>query len=492
MARRCIGIDIGPSYLRAVQMVNAAGRLSIEKVFYRQMRRTTDSPEKILKKLASGYGFDRRADVAVAMPQQSVFFSKFETDRDGLEKLKNGDFASLENNFPIASDDLVIRLYSHISNDRQGFSVLAAAVSKQLLAERVESVSQAKLKTALVDSAIFAIYSSIAHSHPEINTGRAFIAHIGGCHITLAAVRNNRLLIIRNVPTGTGAARDEGSVSKEIAELLVQQATITSQKVFADKPDSDTKFFIVAEENMCGHLAEYVRKNLTSSVIIVAPYAGLNVPPEYKPDPMFAVAVGLALRAQSAEKSCGVNFLAGKKEAAITRLDVKKEAVCFIALICAIFFVWLVSLFVRLSYLEKTYAALKEDINTTFKKALPQENNVVSPLVQLEQQLQSISSDYAVFGPAAAAEPLDVLYVLSSTIEPELGISIENVLITTESVRLTGTSLSFESVYQLQRQLSGERRFSNVDVQDIATEQKGGLVHFNMLISLAKERFQCI
>ncbi|GAH96597.1 unnamed protein product, partial [marine sediment metagenome] len=72
MVKRCIGIDIGSSYLRAVQIVRTGDELCIEKVFSAQTRRSKDSPPEILKRLSSKYGFDLRADIAISMPHDAV------------------------------------------------------------------------------------------------------------------------------------------------------------------------------------------------------------------------------------------------------------------------------------------------------------------------------------------------------------------------------------------------------------------------------------
>ena len=88
MVKRCIGIDIGSSCLRAVQVSRAGKGFHIEKVFSLQTRRGSDSAPEILRSLTSKYGFDRRADVAVSMPSDAVFFRNLETDFAGLEHIR--------------------------------------------------------------------------------------------------------------------------------------------------------------------------------------------------------------------------------------------------------------------------------------------------------------------------------------------------------------------------------------------------------------------
>jgi hypothetical protein len=142
----------------------------------------------------------------------------------------------------------------------------------------------------------------------------------------------------------------------------------------------------------------------------------------------------------------------------------------------------------RLSQLETKYARVKNEIRESFQMALPQEENIVNPLVQLGQKLQSLKQDYALLGPISSVgtAPLEVLHVITTSTPPEVDISLDDMLITTESVRLTGTSESFESVYNWQRLLQGVPQFSTVDVgQDTQREPEGGQVRFTVLVSFA-------
>ena len=67
----------------------------------------------------------------------------------------------------------------------------------------------------------------------------------------------------------------------------------------------------------------------------------------------------------------------------------------------------------------------------------------------------------------------------------EININIEDMLITTESVRLMGTSQSFDSAYNWQRLLQDAPEFSTVEVQYIQREPEGELVHFTVIASFA-------
>ena len=158
-----------------------------------------------------------------------------------------------------------------------------------------------------------------------------------------------------------------------------------------------------------------------------------------------------------------------------------------VVLLAAIAVVSLAGLFVRLLQLEGEHARVQNEIKEVFQRTLPEEKNIVNPLAQLDQKLQSLRKDYSLFGPISGADigPLDVLYAITTSTPPEININLEDMLIIAESVRLTATAKSFESAYNWQRRLQGAPQFSTVDIRDIQREPEGERVHFTVLVSFA-------
>ena len=110
--QRSIGIDIGRSHVRAVQMAQTPEGLRLEKTFATQVRRSTDSLSGILRSLTEEHGFDPRAEVAVSLPHHVFFFADVKTDTAGLERLRAGDTADLNSYFPIQPEDLITQICS--------------------------------------------------------------------------------------------------------------------------------------------------------------------------------------------------------------------------------------------------------------------------------------------------------------------------------------------------------------------------------------------
>ena len=486
MVKRCIGIDIGFSYLRAVQIARTADELCIEKVFSAQTRRSKDSPQEILRQLSSKHGFDYRADVAISMPHDAVFYRNLETDFAGLEQIQRLTKSALAHNIPIEPDQIVAQACSRRQLPDDKYSVLTAAVSKASLQDRLNILAGAKIHPNLVETAIFAIHSTIAVNHPEIATGRAIIAYIDDTYLTLAVTENNNILIVRNIPIASQSDNNTDLSPEKIAEILTQEVEVTWRKVFGTDIEQETKIYLATGGDVSGDLEAAVKESLRCQIVAVEPYAMVKRSFDKNGDAGICVAEGLALRALAPEKTVGINFLEADNAGTKPTLNLKKELIICAALAAAIVVVSFVGLFVRLLHLETKYTNIKNEIEEVFQNTLPEEKNIVNPLVQLEQQLVSFRKDnqlFASFYPTNLS-PLKVLHSITSNTPSQGNIRIDDLLITTESVRLKGTCDSFDSVYQWQRLLQNTPGFMLVDVQDVQKDARANAIHFIILISL--------
>ena len=156
------------------------------------------------------------------------------------------------------------------------------------------------------------------------------------------------------------------------------------------------------------------------------------------------------------------------------------------ALVGSIIIIALAGLFIRFSRLESEYARLQNNINSVFRQTLPEEKNIVNPLVQLDQKLKVLQTDYKSFGSALPDfGPLEILHTVTESIPSQSNISIDNILITTESIRITGSTQSFEYLYNWQEILQEVPEFTAVDVHNPNRDTQSKTVRFTILISLA-------
>jgi Tfp pilus assembly protein PilN len=489
MIKRCIGIDIGSSCICAVQVMRTDDGFCVEKVVGTQIRRSTDSPGEVLRLLFNRHGFDRRAEVAISMPHDAVFFRNLETDSEGLEQIREGNWSALEHNFPVGAEKIIAQVYSYNPTPDGKYSVLTAATTMQSLHERLNIFAEAKLHPGMVEAAIFAVHSTVAVNHPEIMAGQAIIAYIDGCYLTLAIIRDNDIVVVRSIPVITESEDDIKSVQKQMAHVISREAQITWQKVFGTDIEQNTKIYLISTGQISNYMVLKIGKKLRSETTIVDCYATVENLSRQMVDIQVCVAEGLALRVLAPEQTKGINFLEADKADAAPALNLRKEFVFCAALICAIAVFLLVGLFTRLSHLEAAYARIKNETTEIFQATLPDEKNVVNPLVQLEQKIESFRRDSGLFASLSDSglSPLDALYKISVNSPLRENIKVDDILIVADTVRINGTCDSFEPVYQWQQLLQENPGFTFVEVKDIQKQSKSGVVNFTMLLSLSTQ-----
>jgi Tfp pilus assembly PilM family ATPase/Tfp pilus assembly protein PilN len=486
MIKRCIGIDIGLSYLRAVQIMRTEEELCIEKVFSTQTRRSKDSPQEILRSLSSNHGFDLRADVAVSMSHDAVFYRSLETDIAGLEQISRYTRSALEHNIPMPQEQIIAQTCSRRGLPDDKYSVLTAAVAKSSLRERLNILAGAKIHPNLVETAIFALYSTIATNHPEITNDKAIIVYIDESYLTLGVAENGNILTVRNIPIVSEPDNNTDSVPDQVAEVLIHEAKVTWRKVFDTDVEQETTIYLAATSDIYDCLEAAITGNTGCRTVIVEPYARVKCIPEHNGNNEICIAEGLALRGLAPDKTVGINFLDADYADTKPALDLKKELVICAMLTAAIVIISSVGLFVRLLHLESKYANIKNEMREIFQRTVPEETNIVNPLVQLEQKLEAFRKDsqlFTSFYPTNLSS-LKVLHSITTNTPTQGNIKINDLLITTESVRLQGTCDSFDSVYQWQRLLQEIPGFTLVDVQDVQKNPGGNTIHFTVLISL--------
>lgn len=488
MAKRCIGIDFGSSYFCAVQLSQSDRSFSVEKVFSVPVYSDTDSPQSLLRTLTGKHGFDRRADIAVSLPQDAVFFRNLETDSVSDEQITQLSAADLklEHNFPIQPDQTVAQICSYRQLPGEKVSLLVAAVKRESLHQTLNTLTQAKLHPVRVEASIFAVHAAVMTNHPESMTGRVIIAYINESRLTLAIIQNNDILLVRNIPTVAFSSENTPTAQERIAEVLSSEAEITWRKVFGEQIEKNTKIYLATGTNASDDLKLSLKQNLQYQVIIVDPYAEVKCSAQSNTNAEISVAEGLALRQLAPEKTSGVNFIEADNANIKPDLNLKKELTICAILVAAIIAVSLAGLFIRLSNLEKKHTRIKNEIKNVFQQILPDEKNIVNPLAQFEQKLQSLRRNYKLFSPISAAGlgPLEVLYAITESVPVKVGININSMMINAESVRLTGISRSFESVYNWQKLLEKTQGFSNIDVQNLKRKPESQMVQFTMVMSL--------
>jgi type II secretory pathway component PulL len=296
--------------------------------------------------------------------------------------------------------------------------------------------------------------------------------------------------MVRHVPIVDGSGDSDEADAQRIADVLSGEVEIVWERLFDEGLDDGTRVYLAGNGGASAALRSAIEENLQCQTIVVNPLAKMLLKDLHRVPSDLLVAEGLAIRALTPEKTAGVNFLEAAPAAVKPALNVKKQVALCTVLGVAIVVVSLIGLLLRLHRLEHQYAAVKSEMKAVFQRTLPDEKNIVNPLAQLDQRLRALRKDYAVFGSISgtSAGPLDVLQAIAAHTPLEMKISLDDVQVTAQSIRLTGTSDSFESVYHWQDLLANALHSSTVDVRDVRREPDSKTVHFVLLASITREK----
>jgi len=485
MAKKSIGIDIGRSHVRAVQMTRTTEGYSVEKAFGIQTRRSTDSPVNVLRALTTQHGFDRRAEVAVCLPHHAVFFADTEVDAATLQKLRTGDTSTLKDDFPIPAEKAVVQVCSTRQLSNEQYSVLVAATSSDLLEEELGLLGEGKLQPASVETPITAAHTAVAFNHPESQRGTALILCVEQTTLNLAVVHEANLLVVRNIPLLISGESDTEAIARQVTEVLGREIEITWRKLFDADPDADLRVYLVSESRTARYLAGAIEADANCHVTLVDPYAGMEEAPTDEVRFPVCIAEGLALRRLLPEQTGTVNFLLPHNTRDRSPLHARKQLLACGGLLIATVLAWVVGLFLQLSLLESQNIEIRRQIDEVFRQTLPEERNIVNPMAQLQQKLDSFDTDTAMLTPFQTGRltPLEILRVLS-THQPSQGdLRFDDLLVAADSVRVTGSCNSFTAFSQWQRVLEEIPGFHTVDVPKQEKNAKTGKVHFTLSLS---------
>jgi len=487
MVKKSIGIDIGRFHLRAVQIAQTADGPRIERVFGKPTRRSTDCPVDMLRALTTEQGFDRHADVTVCLPHQAIFFADLEVDTATLYRLRAGDLSSLRDDLPIVAEKAIIQVCSTRQLPNGRHSALVATTSTDLLQEELTLLDEAKIGVTRIEAPITAACTAVGHNHPESQEGTALVAVIDESVLSLAVLQEGSLIMIRNIPLRISRDSDMESISRQVTGLLDREIEITWRKLFGVDAEADLRVFLIASSGTILPLTTAIQEEIVCRVIPVNPYARVEHDDTIRAGFPICVAEGLALRRLLPREAAQIDFLHAQATQTQDASNLRKELLVCGGLLAATVVVWILGLFVHLSRLESQYMHLRRQIQDVFEQTLPDEK-CVSPLVQLEQKLESFHEDsgwLTSFRPGRL-RPLEILSTLSTHHPTDGSLEFDDVFIAGDSVRVTGHCDSFATLSGWQRTLEETPDFEIVDGPNPGRDAKTGPVRFTLSLSSRK------
>jgi general secretion pathway protein L len=137
--------------------------------------------------------------------------------------------------------------------------------------------------------------------------------------------------------------------------------------------------------------------------------------------------------------------------------------------------------------LNTRYEALRQEIRRVFTTALPDQQTIVSEKAQLQDAVAALQSRQRLMT-GAAASPLELLRQLSSTLPEQVNLDLDEWTLDDESVRLRGTTTSFDAAETIKTAAAGLGVFREVQLKDVKTTAGGKKVSFALQMLFPQEK----
>jgi type IV pilus assembly protein PilM len=347
MAKNCIGLDIGSSSVKVVQIKETSKGLQLVNFGFEPLPAQTivdgaimnqGAVVEAIRTLRDNLGIKGR-EVATAISGHSVIIKKIKVPPMTPEELEEQIPWEAEHHIPFSKDDVEID-HQLVGNDVGGgqMELLLVAAKKEVVADYSMVIREAKLVPMIMDVAAFTIQNAFEANYPVVPEEAIAIINVGATLSNINIIAGGTSAFTRDVTVGGNAYTEEiqkrlnvsqeeaeawkiGSSGESVSEVVPQEVEAVIASVsdgVAGKFQRSLDFYLASSSDatitkiyLCGgsakiaSLQKALEAKSRTAVEVMDPFRKIAVD-ERRFDIAFvqhhsaeaAVAVGLSLRRQ--------------------------------------------------------------------------------------------------------------------------------------------------------------------------------------------------
>ena len=226
MAKQCIGLDIGSSSVKAVQLRKKGTTWALQAFGMQPLVPQTIVDGTIMDQSAVADAIRqlwarlklRQKEVAIAIAGHSVIIKKISVPQMSPETLAANIRTEAEHHIPFGKDD--VELDYHVTNQASASGqteLLLVAAKKEVVADYVQCVRDAGLAPLVVDVAAFASQNGFEANYPLDPRETVVLINTGAAISNINIVRSGVSLFTRDVTIGGNAYTEEIQKHLQIA-----------------------------------------------------------------------------------------------------------------------------------------------------------------------------------------------------------------------------------------------------------------------------------
>jgi type IV pilus assembly protein PilM len=218
MAKQCIGLDIGSSSVKAVQLRKKGTGWALQAFGMQPLVPQTIVDGTIMDQSAVSEAIRalwsrlklRQKEVAIAIAGHSVIIKKISVPAMKADELAANIKVEAEHHIPFGRDDVEIDY--HVTNPQNSSGqteLLLVAAKKEVVADYIQVVRDASLIPSVVDVAAFASQNGFEINYPLDPRETIVLINVGAAISNINIVRSGVSLFTRDVTIGGNAFTEE-------------------------------------------------------------------------------------------------------------------------------------------------------------------------------------------------------------------------------------------------------------------------------------------
>jgi general secretion pathway protein L len=459
MSRRFFGIDIDRSSVRVAIAGEEKGEIRLLAILHAPCD-PPGEPDSALQELL---GADKQLGdrMAAALPAGVAFVRRLTFPFAESRKITAALPFELAARLPTSIDDFI--LAHQPPREEEGiFAVTAAAVDPAVIAPVLAPFDAALLPLQILDLAPFAQAAGLRSQIPE-----GILALLFEEEIIVALVEDGRVLDHRLLPVSTMPTEDKilSFVLKE-SEALQRGAGRSGLVLVPIGPG--------ATPSLLDGLSRQWEK------VMIPPFFldGAEVPPEFIP------AVALALRAARGEKEGGINFRRGSFALKSEWGALKRGLIAAAILATLGIAIFIASAWLGYADRARQAESLHQEMTRAFRETFPGTPLLAEVPLQMQSKINELENRARLLGVGPQGSALALLNEISLRTPADLKVDIREFTYTPETLRLDGSTSSFDAINRLAQSLGASPMFGTPQISDAKMSLDGSLVDFRLQLPL--------
>jgi general secretion pathway protein L len=476
MPNRTLALEIGSTTIRGV-LVESSLRAQRVLGTYTVPHHGPDTLAADIRALTSTHGL-QWDEVMAALPGTCAthrFLTLPFRDRKRLDQIVPFE---LESHLPFDLDESVVDYQVLGEHDGQTL-VLAALAPKETVRAYLAALVAAGVEPRVLDLAPLAPLNLLRQHRTPV--GEAVLVIAERDQTTLALLHGGRLTGLRTLDRGATTAADVGDLAREIhwtVTALSPNGALQEATVWIGGASAAVDGLGAA----LGRVLGIATRSLDELAVDAVP---ATMRRDQAP---FATALGLALRERGATGGFGIDFRRGEFTYHHER-DALWQMLAGTGVLALVAVLLMVAAFVvegrRLGGQRDTVRA---EMRALFTAAMPGTTTIVNEKAQLEAEVAALEKRRQRYGRLApsASRAIDLLRGLTVGVPDDVGLDIQELALDDETMRVRGSTRTYEGVEAIKRSLEGRPEFRAVQAKDVRASVDGQRVAFGLDLTPAE------